>query len=125
MSRMFNTLPDCLTEPVALITPALFSQPPPRPPGEEGVVSLKKRKKKRTLLALSLPAAGGEAGRERVGRVRVRPEGALATAGRAILVLFLALLALLIPALHAQAPSADWRTLSTPHFRVHDRKSVV
>src|SRR5947209_3605783 len=28
-------------------------------------------------------------------------------------------LALLTPTVHAQAPSADWRTLSTPHFRVH------
>src|SRR6185312_90884 len=29
---------------LGLITPALFSRPPPRPPGEEGVVCLEKRK---------------------------------------------------------------------------------
>jgi hypothetical protein len=31
-----------VTSAVALITPALFSQPPPRPPGEEGEVCLEK-----------------------------------------------------------------------------------
>jgi hypothetical protein len=67
----------------ALITPALFSQPPPRPPGEEGEVCLKKKQEQSCLQALSLPAEGGEAGRERVGRVRVRPEGARTTLGRA------------------------------------------
>ena len=49
----------------ALITPALFSQPPPRPPGEEGEVS--QRKRGRPFLLPSLPAAGGEAGREGLG----------------------------------------------------------
>src|SRR6185436_1099163 len=38
----------------ALITPALFSQPPPRPPGEEGGVS---RKEKTVFLAFSGPTA--------------------------------------------------------------------
>jgi hypothetical protein len=56
----------------ALITPALFSQPPPRPPGEEGVVSLEKARRSESLSLSdfrlpSLPAGGGEAGREGLG----------------------------------------------------------
>ena len=42
----------------ALITPALFSQPPPRPPGEEGVVSLES-KKSRCFSPLSPGRWGG------------------------------------------------------------------
>src|SRR5947209_7696577 len=70
-----------VTAPLALITPALFSQSPPLPPGEEGGVSLKKKIEAELSLALSLPAVGGEAGRERVGRVRTRPGGAPAMPG--------------------------------------------
>src|SRR6185312_11497447 len=52
--------------PKTLITPALFSHPPPRPPGEEG-------EQPRTIPPLlgfrlpSLPAGGGEDGREGLG----------------------------------------------------------
>jgi len=55
----------------ALITPALFSQPPPRPPGEEGEVSLKEEEGFSCFFKdfplPSLPADGGEAGREGLG----------------------------------------------------------
>src|SRR4051794_9090751 len=54
---------------LALITPALFSRPPPRPPGEEGEVSLAR------LEPLSPVRSGGRLG-ERGWGVRVSPEGA-------------------------------------------------
>jgi len=54
----------------ALTSPALLSQPPPRPPGEEG-----EKQEKVLLKAPSRPAVGGEAGREGVGGVRARGGG--------------------------------------------------
>src|SRR4051812_21814 len=42
-----------------LITPALFSQPPPRPPGEEGVVSQEETGKQDVLSPLSPGRWGG------------------------------------------------------------------
>src|SRR4051794_6843117 len=61
---------------LALITPALFSRPPSRPDGRRG-----RKTSQNGLLEPSLSRqGGGEAGRERVGRVRARPEGAPTTA---------------------------------------------
>jgi len=60
---------------LALITPALFSPPPPLPDGRRG------RKAKPLFLSPSLPSGGGEAGREGLGSEGQPPKGRQTPAG--------------------------------------------
>src|SRR3954469_24460624 len=60
---------------LSLITPALFSRPPPRPSGRRGRNTLKVG-----FLSPLSPVRWGEVGRERVGRVRAHTRRRFGTA---------------------------------------------